>query len=170
MNLIFRLIAVILGAFYKPRVGVSDVGELHGRVWPLDLDLNMHMTNSRYLALMDLGRTDLILRSGRWRVMREEKLGVVLAGAAMRFRRSLPPFSRFTLSTRMLGWDERWVYVEQIFTGPQGEACIAVVRAAFVKKGKLVPPGPVIADGDASPEIPAWVKEWSAVEDAFAAK
>lgn len=171
MNLIFRLLGVIIGAWWRPAMGMEDVSELDFRVWPLDIDLNLHMTNSRYLALMDLGRTDLILRSGAWRAMRRERLGVVLAGSAMRFRRSLPPFSRFTLATRLVGWDERWMYVEQVFSGPQGVACSTVVRAAFVKSGKLVPPGPVleaVTPGLQALVPPAWVADWAGVESAFA--
>jgi acyl-CoA thioesterase FadM len=171
MNLIFRLLAVILGAIWRPKLGMQDVSALNFLVWPLDLDLNLHMTNSRYLALMDLGRTDLILRAGAWSVMRRERLGVVLAGAAMRFRRPLSPFARFSLVTRLLGWDERWMYVEQVFTGPEGVVCSAVMRAAFVKAGRLVPPGPVLEA--AVPDLvkldpPGWVADWAAVEHAFA--
>ncbi|MBU6418569.1 MAG: acyl-CoA thioesterase [Proteobacteria bacterium] len=171
MNLIFRLLAVILGATWRPKLGMQDVSALNFRVWPLDLDLNLHMTNSRYLALMDLGRTDLILRAGAWPVMRREKLGVVLAGSAMRFRRPLPPFARFNLATRLLGWDERWMYVEQVFTGPEGVACSAVMRAAFTKAGRLVPPGPVLeaaVPGLVKLDAPGWVADWAAVEQAFA--
>jgi acyl-CoA thioesterase FadM len=171
MNLIFRLLCVIFGAWRGAKLGMEDVSDLCFRVWPLDLDLNLHMTNSRYLALMDLGRTDLILRSGAWRAMRRERLGVVLAGAAMRFRRSLSPFARFTLATKLLGWDERWMYVEQVFTGPQGVACSAVVRAAFVKGGKLVPPGPVlemVTPGLETLAPPGWAAAWAEVETAFA--
>ncbi len=171
MNLIFRLLAVIFGAWRRPGMGVEDVSDLCFRVWPLDLDLNLHLTNSRYLALMDLGRTDMILRSGTWGEMRRQKLGVVLAGAAMRFRRPLSPFARFSLATRLLGWDERWIYVQQVFCGPEGVACMAVVRAAFVKGGKLVPPGPVfeaVAPGLQPLAPPLWAKEWAEVESAFA--
>ncbi len=171
MNLIFRLLCVIFGAWRRPKMEMEDVSELDFRVWPLDLDLNLHMTNSRYLALMDLGRTDLILRSGTWAAMRREKLGVVLAGAAMRFRRPLSPFARFTLATRLLGWDERWLYVEQVFSGPQGVSCTAVMRAAFVKGGKLMPPGPVleaVMPGLVKMNPPAWAVEWAEVETAFA--
>ncbi|MBU6449006.1 MAG: acyl-CoA thioesterase [Rhodospirillales bacterium] len=171
MNLIFRLLTVILGAMWRPKLNMADVSELDFRVWPLDLDLNLHMTNSRYMALMDLGRTDLILRAGAWREMRRQKLGVVLGGAAMRFRRPLAPFARFTLVTRLLGWDERWMYVEQVFTGPQGVACSAAMRAAFVKAGQLVPPGPVLeaaVPGLVKLPAPAWAVNWAEVERAFA--
>lgn len=170
MNLIFRLFCVLWGAWRRPKLKVTEASTLTFHVWPLDLDINLHLTNSRYLALMDLGRTDLILRSGMWTLMKRERLAVVLGGAAMRFRRSLAPFARFTLSSRLLGWDERWVYVEQVFTGPQGVACSAVLRAAFLKNGKIVVPEMLFAEllpaGEA-PCLPEWVRPWMEVESAF---
>lgn len=171
MNLFFRLLGIILGSLCRPRLDVAGVSVVTFRVWPLDLDLNLHLTNSRYMALMDLGRLDFILRSNTWRVMRQGRLGLVLGGAAIRFRRSLAPFRRFTLTTKVLGWDERWIYVEQVFTGPQGVACHAVFRAAFVKAGKMVPPNNALALADrqqTSPVLPGWVQQWAETEAAFA--
>lgn len=171
MNLFFRLIRVLISAILRPGLQADEVSRLVFRVWPLDLDLNMHLTNSRYFALMDLGRLDLILRSGAWRTMRKEHLGVVLGGAAIRFRRSLAPFERFSLTTRTLGWDERWVYVEQSCTSTKGVACIAVLRAAFVRGGKIVPPETVLKPRDPQmmpPVLPAWVTQWAEVEASFA--
>ncbi|WP_298224847.1 thioesterase family protein [Acidocella sp.] len=167
MNLIFRLLSVILGAWRRPKLGVNEVFALSFRVWPLDLDLNLHMTNSRYLALMDLGRVDMLLRSGVWRQMHRQKLGMVLGGAALRFRRPVAPFVRFSLATNVLGWDERWIYVQQVFSVPEGVACGAVVRAAFTKEGRLVPPTTVL-NAVPQQDPPSWTKEWAEVESAFA--
>ena len=171
MNLIFRLLGVLIGALWRPKLGAADISRLRFRVWPLDLDINLHLTNSRYFALMDLGRTDHILRSGVWRIMRRDRLAVVLGGAAMRFRRSLAPFEKVSLATRLLGYDERWIYMEQVFTGSKGVACIAVLRGAFVKDGKIVTPKTVlepVALDELVSDLPSWVKDWAEVEAAFA--
>lgn len=172
MNLIFRLLCIVAGAVWRPKLGIMDASLVKFRVWPLDLDINLHLTNSRYLALMDLGRTDHILRSGTWKIMRRDRLGVVLGGVAMRFRRSIAPFEQFELETKILGWDERWIYVQQTFSGRNGVACVAVARAAFIKAGKAIPSRELLAKGGVpavSPELPAWVPQWAEVEAAFAA-
>lgn len=171
MNLIFRLLCVVVGAVWRPKLGVMDASLVKFRVWPLDVDINLHLTNSRYLSLMDLGRTDLILRSGTWKMMRQDRLGVVLGGVAMRFRRPIAPFEQFQLETKILGWDERWIYVQQTFSGRNGMACVAVARAAFIKAGKAVPSRELLAEGGrqaVSPDLPAWVQQWAEVEAAFA--
>ena len=177
MNLYFRLLTVIAGALFKSRGGIREVFELRARVWPSDLDFNLHMTNSRYLALADLGRLDLILRTGIWRMMwrgldGSGRLGVVLGGCTVRFRRALRPFERFTLSTSILGWDDRWIYVRQVFSGRDGVACIAMMRAGLTRSGALVTPQGVI-DAAAGPgekmPPPGWVGAWNDLETGFVA-
>ena len=65
MNLWLRLIWLFLTTPFRPRLAIpTDVSVLGLRVLPNDLDLSLHMNNGRYLTVMDLGRLDLILRSG----------------------------------------------------------------------------------------------------------
>ena len=49
MTLYFRLLLVWLTSLWKPRLGMHDVLELPMRVLPNDLDLNVHLSNARYL-------------------------------------------------------------------------------------------------------------------------
>ena len=63
MNLYFRLILVLVSGFFsKTRTSIMDVHAIWFRVLPNDLDSNLHMNNGRYLTIMDLGRTDALLR------------------------------------------------------------------------------------------------------------
>jgi hypothetical protein len=39
--------------------------------------------------------------------------GLVVAGASVRYRARIRPFQRFELRTRVVGWDDRFVYIEQ---------------------------------------------------------
>ena len=55
MNLILRMIKVLVAALFGQRLGVLDSSILTFRVWPNDLDINLHMNNGRYLTIMDLG-------------------------------------------------------------------------------------------------------------------
>jgi acyl-CoA thioesterase FadM len=171
VNLVFRLFAVVICAFFRQRIGYRDTSRLLFRVWPLDLDFNIHMTNSRYLSVMDLGRTDWFLRTGAWQHVRQAGINPVLGGSMIRFRRSLAPFERFTLTTRLLGWDEHWFYFEQLMSGRNGTACLALQRAGFTKAGRLVPAAALVerlAPGTPSPPLPSGLAEWNAADNAFA--
>ena len=170
MSILFRFIWVIVAAYFKPALKFGDISVLPQRVWPIDLDINMHMNNARYLSVMDLGRTDWIVRSGAWRLMRRDKMAPVVGGCLVRYRRSLRPFETYLLKTRLLGWDERWIYVEQIMQGRDGIACLAVQRTAFVQAGKIIPVAEWAAkigyDGPQVP-VPDWVAAWSDSERTF---
>lgn len=92
MNLVLRLIRIVFHAFFRPKAGFFDKTTVDFRVWVNDLDLNMHMTNSRYLSVMDLGRTDLLIRAGLAHHFWRHNWQAVLGAANLRFRRGLTFF------------------------------------------------------------------------------
>jgi len=167
MNLWFRLIRILLSGTFAPQVAWDRPTQVHFRVWPTDLDINLHMTNSRYLALMDLGRTNLLLQSGLWKFIRQEKLAPVIAGSLVRFRRPINLFDRITLTTQVIGWDAKWMFIEHRLERRGELACQAIVKGVFVGKAGSVAPS-VIAKGlgqdAASPPLPAWIAGWLAAE------
>ncbi|MEO3432945.1 thioesterase family protein [Inquilinus sp. CAU 1745] len=169
MNLIVRLIKTLVLAFLARRIDLLDRSSVSFRVWPNDLDFNLHMNNGRYLTLMDLGRTDLMIRSGFARVAFARRWMPVLAGATIRYRRSLAPFQRFQLESRLVGWDDKWLYLEQRFETMDGKsAASAMVRAVFLGGGHTIPTAEIIAAADISPTSPALPPDfaaWIAAED-----
>ena len=112
MNLILRMIKVLVAALFGQRLGVLDSSILTFRVWPNDLDINLHMNNGRYLTIMDLGRADLMIRCGLGKVILKRRWMPVLGAVTIQYRRSLSPFQGFRLRTRILCWDEKWVFLE----------------------------------------------------------
>ncbi|GAA0594778.1 thioesterase family protein [Caenispirillum bisanense] len=168
MNLWLRLLRIIIGALTGRRLGMFDTSDLAFRVWPHDLDLNVHMNNARYLSLMDLGRTDLIIRTGLHKVMLREKWQAVIGGTTVRFRRPLGPFQRCRLTTRLLCWDDRWIYLEQQILTADGQlACAALVKAVFIRQGSRVSPAETVASAGIttpSPEAPDWVAAWRSAD------
>jgi acyl-CoA thioesterase FadM len=139
LNLIFRLLRVFITALFKPRIGLLESSTVSFRVLPTDLDLNMHMTNARYLSVMDLGRTDLLIRAGMLGLVRRKRWLPVVGSIDIRFRHSLHPFQRFSLKSRLLCWDEKWLYMEQRIESDRGVHSIAVLRGLFRGRGGSVP-------------------------------
>lgn len=133
VNLFFRLIWIVIAAFRKPASGMFEETRIRLRVLPNDLDTNLHMNNGRYLTIMDLGRLDLTVRSGLWRAMRDNKWYPVVGSARMTYRRPLDPFQAFELTTRVVGWDDKWVYMEQRFMVGDHMHARGVLKALFLK-------------------------------------
>ncbi|KAA3629730.1 MAG: thioesterase [Proteobacteria bacterium] len=169
MNLIFRFLRVLFRALLKPRIGVLDTSEVNFRVWPTDLDINRHMTNARYLSMMDLGRTDLLIRAGMLGTVMQERWLPVVGNINIRFRRSLDPFQRFTMKTRLLCWDEKWFYMEQRIESSKGVHSVATVRGLFRGRGGSVPTEKLLERMDYrqdSPAFPPEVTQWVECESA----
>ncbi len=175
MNLLFRVLFVFITALFKPKIAdILAPSLLKLRVLPNDLDFNMHMNNGRYLTVMDLGRLDLILRSGLFKIMVRQKSVPILASAKIRYRLSLDPFQSYTLHTRILGWDDKWFFIEQRFlmgSGPkQGEvAAIALVKGCFFDSASqtTVPTAAVLSAigyPHPSPSLPPHITDWQKAE------
>jgi acyl-CoA thioesterase FadM len=170
MNLWLRLLGVLIGSLFRPRLGLLDESVLPGRVWLTDLDLNIHMNNARYLAVMDLGRMDIFLRARLIGGLIQHRIQPVVGSTMVRYRRALRPFQQFVLRTRCIGWDERRVYLDfQMWAGDK-LACHAVCWTAFRKDGKRIEPVEVarlLGVAQASPPLPAWTQSMRDLEGAI---
>ncbi|GIL17566.1 MAG: hypothetical protein BroJett040_13170 [Oligoflexia bacterium] len=131
----------------------------------------MHMNNGRYLTIMDLGRTDLMMRTGLGPKIIANKWFPVVGSILTSFRAPLNPFDKYTLHTKVLGWDEKWFYLEQKFTKQGAVTMVAVVKALIRNKNETIPTKKVIdsiAPGLLSPTLPDAVQKWLDAEKFFA--
>jgi len=124
-----------------------------------------HMNNGVYLSIMDLGRLDLMIRSGAWARIRALGFYPVAANETITFRKSLQPWQRFDVETRIAGYDGRAVFIEQRFVVKGEIYAQAFVRARFLKKtGGTVPLAELAAalDVDTSTlQLPEWLGRWA---------
>lgn len=123
MNLYFRLFILILRAiFRRKRIGILDELQSTFRVLPNDLDINLHMNNGRYLAIMDLARLDYTAHAGLLQPMIRYRWFPVLGASQMVFLRPLSPFQKYVIHTRLECWDEKWFLMVQRFEA-EGKVC-----------------------------------------------
>ncbi len=135
--------------------------------WPWDLDMWLELNNGRSLTLYDLGRIPLAIRTGLAGVLRRNRWGLTMAGASVRWRRRVRVFDRVTVESRCIGWDDRFLYIEQsMWKG--GEAASSVVyRSAVTGPSGIVPPVQVLegmGQAGATCTLPAYVQDWIALE------
>lgn len=166
MNLYLRWLRLLAAMPFRQACDPMGPSRLRFRVVPTDLDVFAHVTNSKYLAFMDLGRTDLLLRSGLARHLWEAGWYPVVAAETIQFRRPLHLFERFTLATRILGWDERAFFLEQRFEREGAAVALAAVRVQFLRRagGRVTPDDLLVRLGRpaaSSPPLPDWVARWS---------
>lgn len=98
----------------------------------LECDYNLHKSNSTYFSDFDVGRLQLLvslcthgLEKTRQELAKDAKapFSIVLGGVSCNFRREIKPYEGFEIWTRILCWDQKWLYV----------------ISHFVKKGAVKP-------------------------------
>ncbi len=133
------------------------------RCWPQDLDLFMEMNNGRILTMLDLGRTTLAYRAGLLGALRQKRWGLTMAGVSVRYRKRIRPFVKFRTVSKAVGWDHRFMYLDQsIWIGDEC-AVQALYRSAATDKNGLIPPErvfEVMGFDEPQPQLPDWVQAW----------
>lgn len=147
-----------------PRMHLFDEDLIRMRVWPNDIDLNLHMNNGRYLNVMDFARTHLLARAGLLEHIIRSRWQPLVGAVWITYRRSLPLFAKFEIASRLVCWDERWFYLEQTFTGRAGLAAVGWVKGALRNASGVVEPQKVlegVESGIVSPPMPDSIAQWN---------
>ena len=137
MNLYFRFFVLLLRTFFKKKdLDLFAPCHTRFRVNLLDLDLNLHMNNGRYLSIMDIGRTDLMLRSGVFGLLFNQGYYPVVVSESIRFKSSLELFQKFELITVLESWDERDLFMSQKFIRNGSIVAEGFLKGRFKKRGR----------------------------------
>lgn len=168
MNLLIRLLWAFFIAWFRPRCGPLGPVRTPFRVLPTDLDVLGHVNNGVYLSLLDVARLDLVIRSRLFPRLRARGWYPVVTSESIRFRRPLTLFQRFHVETRVLGWDDRSIYVDQRFVRKGQVMASALVAGRFLGKDGSIAPAEVLALADepvpAAPPLPEWAAALAAAQ------
>ena len=166
----WRTLMVMLSARKRLRrsghLAPTGVSRIRLTTLPTDIDLLRHMNNGRYLSLFDLGRWDLLVRTGLWDVMRGHGWYAVVSSETVTFRKSLNLWQRFDVESRMIGHDDKAVYLEHRAVVDGEVYARAIIRARMMKRtgGTLSHDELFAAVGrpEGIPEVDEWVHDWAA--------
>ena len=162
-----RYAATIAHAALRVKKGhtltLDGVSEIHFRCRLSDIDNFLEMNNGRVLTLYDLGRTDFAVRTGLGKQLLKQRWGLVVAGSTVQYRKRIRAFNKVTLKTHIVGFDARWIYVEQsMWVG--GKPCSsALLRTGVTEGGRVIETRRVLASLDmADWQLPptGYVAEW----------
>ena len=160
-----RLFKDVLLARRQPRLArITDTHISQHICWPWDLDFWLELNNGRTLTLYDLGRTMLAQRIGLIDALISRKWGMTMAGSVTRFRRRIRGFERFEMRSRVICWDDRFIYMEQSMWKRNGDCASHVLyRAAVTDPDGIVRTQRIaeaLAHDPATPPMPEWVRNW----------
>ncbi|QYK01450.1 thioesterase family protein [Shewanella psychrotolerans] len=164
MNLYFRLFWLM---FWRVRhcrkIDFLGTSRIDYRALPLDCDINFHLTNSRYPAFMDLARTYMLAEMGLLKRFLKLKWMPIVNAAEFTYIRDIKPLHKFQIESKVVGWDEKYFYVEQRFVSDGTLRCIVHVRGVFVSNRKQVPITEMIKEAGfegETPVLPPEVAKW----------
>mmetsp|Transcript_18411 Transcript_18411/g.46234 ORF Transcript_18411/g.46234 Transcript_18411/m.46234 type:complete len:213 (-) Transcript_18411:1383-2021(-) len=115
-----RFIAETAKTYMENRKKPANIDQLFAvhstsfRVFFDDLDYNLHMNNSCYHKYADYGRVSYATVTKMERCL-TDGVNFICAGSIARHERALSPLQRFTLSTRLVEYDDKCIRLLQVF-------------------------------------------------------
>lgn len=169
MLLLFRFALLLLRGRLRPRIGPLDESVVRFTALPNDCDLNFHLNAGRFVSFMDIARMELLVRNRILITLLRHGWRPLMGGCTVRFRRSVLPFQRFDVRSRVMGWDAKWFYFEHVVEINGAFCASGVMRVLFRRNGASATPEEIFAmlkiDGPASPPLPEFVDRWRHSED-----
>jgi len=107
------------------------------RVMPWDMDLNMHLTNTRYPSFIDVGRVQWFAEIGLLPLIFGDGWRTVVASQTVTFVREIKPFAKVNVESQVLYWDRKYMYSEHRFLVDGKLHCKALGRIALVRGGRV---------------------------------
>lgn len=164
MNLFLRIFLVWIKSRFRPKLGILEEAETFFRVWFTDQDAFRHMTNSRYLSLTDVCIIDYMLRTGAWAKLSRKGWLPFVVYEDIVLEKTLTFPERFSVRTKLLGWNASHVVIRHIFQRADGTVTAeGFTVARFVGKHRQRPsPADVLALLDqplSSPTLPSIAQE-----------
>ncbi|XP_072946027.1 protein THEM6-like [Epargyreus clarus] len=120
--------------YFRKKACILETTEVQAWCLINDIDtLLYHMNNARYLRELDFARADFYERTGLYANIKAAGGAVVQAAATIRYRRYLKPFTKFTITSKAIYWDDKTVFMEHEFVGPGGFVhAVAVCRQRVI--------------------------------------
>lgn len=158
-----RFIWIILKSFFQKPKKINEIFKLNFRVIPfIDTDFSRMFTHA-YSAYMGLARWHYVFASELRHVAIKNKWAPVTTAETMSYKKSIKAFSKVTLQTKLLAWDENRFYLEHTFLVKGHEKASCLLEGLIRSPQAILKPSDVFtASGlqEKSPEFSEDLKKW----------
>lgn len=125
------------------KFGVFAHSKINTYASPFECDLYLHKNNCTYFTELDVSRCDLMssifqklfVDSKRWPF-------VPVANVFTNFLKEIKPFESYSITSNVLCWDDKWIYVISKFKKNNGKVLCSLSLTKYVlKSGRItIPP------------------------------
>ncbi|EFA11753.1 protein THEM6 [Tribolium castaneum] len=100
----------------RKRVKIDETTEYYGVCTTNDLDIYFqHMNNARYIRELDFARFHFYQRTGIYEILLKSDGLVLQTACHVRYRRTIPFLTPYKITTKVIYWDEKNIYLEHQF-------------------------------------------------------
>ncbi|KID60190.1 uncharacterized protein G6M90_00g051930 [Metarhizium brunneum] len=95
----------------------------------MEIDMNLHKTNSSYFSDLDESRLRVLARVfPDCLQLGGAKVNLALGGVACTFFKAISPLQKYELQSQILSWDEKWLYMASYFLVSGGSRRLSAAR------------------------------------------
>lgn len=163
MTLYFRLLIIMFKILFSPKRHPLDIFISNFRVLPSDCDLNFHITSSRYPAFIEAASIHQMGQMGIFGKMLKRGCFPINANYDVTYIRPIKPFEKFRIVSRIVTWDNKYLYMEHRFEVDGELRAFGMARAVIVCKKVVTSMGKIMALTEEqliAPDVPEAVLKW----------
>ncbi|XP_003699039.3 protein THEM6 [Apis florea] len=117
------------------------------------------MNNARYLRELDFARFHYYDRSGIYSAIVTKGGSAVQGASWTRYRRAIPIFTLYKVTTKLIYWDDKNFYLEHEFISLTDGFIRAVILSKQTATGLKVPVSEIIAEVEPNAQRPEITKD-----------
>jgi len=163
MTLYLRLLIIMVKILFGPRKHPLEKSVVNFRVLPTDCDLNFHMTSARYAAFTEAATIHLM---GQMEILDEllkRRCFPINNAINVTYIRSIKPFEKFTVVSRIIAWDDKYWYKDHRFEVDGELRAYAIARGVVICRRAVASISDIVAltgEDLVSPPFPENVLMW----------
>ncbi|CAI4268061.1 CMF_collapsed_G0002980.mRNA.1.CDS.1 [Saccharomyces cerevisiae] len=119
----------------KNEYGCFSYTSLDTYASPFECDFYFHKSNSTYFAELDISRGNLMCKIFQKLMLNSKHYPYIpVANVFTNFLKETKPFQKYSVSSRIICWDEKWIYVMSRFTIKKGTVLCSLSLTKYVLK------------------------------------
>lgn len=118
------------------------------------------MNNARYVRELDFARFHYYGLTGLYGGVKRHGGGAVQGASSVRYRRTIPIFNPYKITTELVWWDEKAIYIEQKFITFDGFVRAVALSKQCITKVNVMELMKEFEGGEKRPQQPEELKTW----------
>ena len=166
MNLLFRCLRIIFLARFRKQRSFNEEFVSSFIVGLHDLGWRDHLPNYRFLSFMELGAFNFF-HSTRLALSGQYSSRMIGTQEVI-YLQPVRPFQRFNMKTRLIGWDDKYLYFQHDFYVKGKLKAVGLVKEICLKGSKKVTPKQLLGVTETrSIVVETWLAHKNAVKESF---